>query len=139
MPGILKWLTAVGLVPVLFVLGTLIPNGSVNVNGKPMANSLWWSCGAGGTVAFLAIVMTVATTLIIQRSRYARPVFLAGMALTAMSGLLINKFTESNGVLLLWPVVGNLAIVGVVAMYLYVSKAVSKYFKTGSTSELPFA
>jgi len=130
MPGILKWLTAVGLVPVLFVLGTLIPNGSVKVNGKPMANSLWWSCGAGGTVALLAIVMTVATTLVIQRSRYARPVFLAGMALTAMSGLLINKFTEPNGVRPLWPVVANLAIVGVIALYFYASKAVRKYFNT---------
>jgi hypothetical protein len=130
MPGILKWLTAVGLVPVLFVLGTLIPNGSVMVNGKPMANSLWWSCGAGGTVALLAIVMTVATTLLIQRSRYARPVFLAGMALTAMSGLLINKFTEPNDVRPLWPLVANLAIVGVVALYFYASKAVRKYFNT---------
>ena len=133
MPGILKWLTAVGLVPVLFVLGTLIPDGSVKVNGKPMANSLWWSCGAGGTVALLAIVMTVATTLLIQRSRYARPVFLAGMASTAMSGFLINKFTEPNGVRPLWPVVANLAIVGVIALYFYASKAVRKYFNTRAT------
>lgn len=96
MPGILKWLTAVGVVPVLFVLGTLSPNGSVKLNGKPMANSPWWSCGAGGTVALLAIVMTVATTLLIQRSRYAQPVFLVGMALTAMSGLLLDKLTDSN-------------------------------------------
>jgi len=130
MPGILKWLTAVGLVPVLFVLWTLIPNGSVKVNGKPMANSLWWSCGAGGTVTLLAIVMTIATALLIQRSRYARPVFLAGMALTAMSGLLIDKFTESNGARPLWPVVANLATVGVVALYFYASKAIRKYFKT---------
>ena len=51
MPGILKWLTVVGLVPPLFLLGTLIPNGSINVDGKPMANSDWWSCGAGAVVA----------------------------------------------------------------------------------------
>jgi hypothetical protein len=50
------------------------------------------------------------------------------MALTAMSGLLINKFTEPNGVRPLWPVVANLAIVAVVALYFYASKAVRKYF-----------
>jgi hypothetical protein len=130
MPGILKWLTAVSLVPALFVLGTLVPNGSVKVNGKPMANSVWWSCGAGATVAILAIVMTVATTLLIQRSRYARPVFLAGLASTAMSGLLIDKFTESNVARPFWPVVANLATVGVVALYLYASNTVRKYFQT---------
>jgi hypothetical protein len=41
MPGILKWLTAVCLVPPIFFLGTLIPNGSINVNGRPMLNSVW--------------------------------------------------------------------------------------------------
>jgi hypothetical protein len=92
-----------------------------------------------GTVALLAIVMTVAPTLLIQRSRYARPVYLAGMALTAISDLLIDKFTESNGARPFWPVVVNPATAGVVALYLYASKAVRKYFSTyAPPSELPF-
>jgi hypothetical protein len=70
MPNILKWLTAVSLVPTLFVLGTLIPNGSVKVNGRPMANSLWWACGAGATVAVVATMMTFATLLLVQRSKW---------------------------------------------------------------------
>jgi hypothetical protein len=130
MPTILKWLTAVSLVPTLFVLGTLIPNGSVKVNGRPMANSLWWACGAGATVVVVATMMTFATLLLVQRSKYARPVLLFAMATTAMAGILINKLTESNVTAPLWPVIVNLATVAVIALYLYASKAVRKYFKS---------
>jgi hypothetical protein len=52
------------------------------------------------------------------------------MASTAMSGLLIDKFTESNVTPPLWPVVANLATVALVAWYLYASRAVAKYFQT---------
>lgn len=68
MPSVLKWLTAVSLVPLIFFLGTLIPNGSINVNGRPMPNSVWWACGAGAVVAVLAVIMTIAMLMLMRRS-----------------------------------------------------------------------
>jgi uncharacterized membrane protein len=137
MPRILKWLTVIGLVPPLFLLGTLIPNGSINVDGKPLANSDWWSCGAGAVVAVLAIVMTAAEILLLRRSKYARPVFLVGMALTMASGSLIEKLLKPNATPYLQPLVFNLAIVVLVAWYLYGSNSVKKYFHPADTGLKP--
>jgi hypothetical protein len=128
MPSILKWLCVVGLVPPLFLFGTLIPNGSINVDGKPMANSDWWSSGAGAVVAVLAIVMTAAEIMLLRRSKYGRPIYLIGMALTMASGPPIEKLLEPNATPYLQPLVFNLVIVVLVAWYLYGNKAVQKYF-----------
>lgn len=127
MPGILKWLTAVSFVPIVFFLATLIPNGSIQVNGRPMANAAWWSCGAGWVVTVLAIMMTAAEILLLQRSKYARPAFLAAMAFTVTSALPIEKLIEPNVRLPLWSVITNLALVALIAWYLYASRAVQKY------------
>lgn len=116
MPGILKWLSAVGLVPLLFLLATLIPNRSINVDGKLVANLDWWSSGAGAVVAVLAIVMTAAEIQLLRRSKYGRPFFLMGMVLTMASGPLIGKFLKPNTTLYLQPLVFNLV------------NAVKKYF-----------
>jgi len=130
MPNVLKWLTAVCLVPVLFVLGTLIPNGSIKVNGKPMANSAWWASGAGATVAVLAIIATVAALLLVRRSKYARAVLLFSMISASVSGTLVTKLTEPDVTVHLWLAIANLVPVALIALYLYANKAVRKYFQS---------
>ena len=130
MPNILKWLTAVSLVPLLFVLGTLNPNGSIKVYGKPVANSTWWASGAGVTVAALAIIATFAALLLVRRSKYARPVLLFSMTSASVSGTVIAKLTESDVTMHLWMVIANLVPVALIAWYLYASKAVRKYFQS---------
>lgn len=102
MPGILKWLTALCLVPPLFVVGTLIPNGTIRVDGRLMANSDWWACGAGATVVVVAIMTAVAALLLVHRSKYGRPVFLVSNASTYLCGPLITKLTGSNATEPLW-------------------------------------
>jgi hypothetical protein len=139
MPGILKWLTVIGLVPPLFLLGTLIPNGSINVDGKPMANAAWWSCGAGAVVPVLAIVMAAAEILLLRRSKNARAVFLIGMTLTAASGSLLEKLLKPDTTPDLRVFGFNLATVGLIAWYLYCSKAVKKYFHSNTTDLKPAA
>ena len=128
MPGILKWLTALTLVPPLFVLCTLIPNGSVKVYGSPMTNSAWWSCGAGVVVALLAVMMVVAEILLLQRSKYSRPVFLIAMASTMLSGLPLEQLLEPKVTPPLWPTVFDLIPIALMTWYLYASKAVQTYF-----------
>jgi uncharacterized membrane protein (DUF485 family) len=129
MPNILKWLSAVSLVPVIFFLITLIPGGSVNVNGRPMPNSVWWACGAGALVSVLAVIMSIAVLMLVRRSQYARPVLLVGMTLTFLSGKLLTKLTGTNITEPLWLDIANLIPVAAVAAYLYVSKAVREYFQ----------
>ena len=129
MPGILKWLTAVCLVPPIFFLGTLIPNGSINVNGRPMLNSVWWACGAGAVVAVLALIMTSAVIMLLRRSRYARAVLLVGMTATFLSSTPLAKLTGSNVTAPLWLDIVNLIPVAAIAAYLYANKAVQRYFQ----------
>jgi hypothetical protein len=129
MPGILKWITAVSLVPPIFFLGTLIPNGSINVNGRPMLNSVWWECGAGAVVAVLAVIMTVAVLMLLRRSKSARPVLLVGITATFLSGTLLAKLTGSNVTASLWLDIANLIPVAAIAVYLYANKAVQRYFQ----------
>jgi hypothetical protein len=133
MPSVLKWLTAVSLVPPIFFLGTLIANGSINVNGRPMPNSVWWACGAGAIVAVLAVIMAVAVLMLVRRSKYARPVLLVGMTSTFMSGTLLTKLTGSNITAPLWLDITNLIPVAAIAAYLYANKAVRKYFQWSGT------
>jgi hypothetical protein len=133
MPGILKWLTAVCLVPPIFFLGTLIPNGSINVNGQPMLNSIWWACGAGAVVAVLAVIMTIAVLMLLRRSKYARPVLLVGTTATFLSGTLLAKLTGSNVTAPIWLDIANLIPVAAIAAYLYANKAAQKYFQWGRT------
>jgi hypothetical protein len=129
MPNILKWLTAVSLVPLIFFFGTLIPNGSVSVNGRPMPNSVWWACGAGAVVSVLAVIMTSAVLMLLRRSQYARPVLLVGMTLTFLSSTLLTKLTGSNVTAPLWLDIANVIPVAAIAAYVYASKAVRKYFQ----------
>ena len=129
MPRVLKWLTAISLVPPIFFLGTLIPNGSINVNGRPMLNSIWWACGAGAVVAVLAVIMTIAVLMLVRRSKYARPVLLVGMTATFLSGTLLARLTGSSVTAPLWLDIANSIPVAAIAAYLYANKAVRKYFQ----------
>ena len=116
--------------PLLFVFGTLIPNGSIKVDGKPMANSVWWASGAGAATAVLAIIATVAALLLVRRSKYARPVLLFSMTSASVSGILIAKLTEPDVTMHPWVVIANLVPVALIALYLYASEAVRKYFRS---------
>jgi len=132
MPGILKWLTAVGLVPVVFLVATLIPDGSVQVSGRAMANAEWWSTEAGIVVAFLAITSTAAAVLMLNRSRFARPIYVLNLLAAYVSGPVIARLTQSNAGSPYWSLLACFATVAPVAMYLYRSKATRKYFLSQS-------
>jgi hypothetical protein len=134
MPGVLKWVTALCLVPPVFTVGTLIPNGTVNVDGKPMANSAFWASGAGTVVASSGIVMIIVAALLLKRSRYARLVALVGFALTCLSGRLIPRLLHPEFVpSLLW-LSGDLITVALLAWYLFGNTAVRNYFQSTSNA-----
>jgi uncharacterized membrane protein len=132
MPGIVKWLTAVGLVPVVFLVATLIPDGSVQVFGRAMANAEWWSTGAGIVVAILAFTSTAAAVLMLNRSRFARPIYLLNLLAAYVSGPIIARLTKSNAENPFWSLVAGLATVAAIALYFYKSKATGKYFRSPS-------
>jgi hypothetical protein len=102
MPAILKWLTSLCLVLPIFLIVSLIPHGSINVNGRATANSEWWATGAGAVVLILAIAMTTAGLLLLNRSPYARRVYIVGMLATFLSGPLAASLAHSDVAEPLW-------------------------------------
>jgi hypothetical protein len=131
MPGILKWLTSLSLALPIFVVVTLVPNGSIKVSGRLMANADWWATGAGAVTLVLAIIMAAAGILMLNRSPYARRIYILGMLATYLSGPLIGNLTKSDDEPL-WSILLGVLTVGIVAWYLYASKATAKYLGVAS-------
>jgi hypothetical protein len=132
MPGILKWLTSLCLVLPVFLLVSLTPHGSIRVSGRVMSNAEWWATGAGIVVVVLTIAMTAAGFLMLNRSPYARRIYILGMLATFLSGPLIEKLTQSGHDEPLWSILLGLLPVGAIAWYLYASQATAKYFRVAS-------
>jgi hypothetical protein len=129
MPGILKWITVLCMVLPVFTLGTFIPNGTINVNNHPMANSDFWACGAGILVAILAMMMLVAMWLLVQRSKYARLVALIAFMAAWMSGPLLGRLLDHGFKPSILLVSSNLIPVAVMALYFYKNTAARTYFQ----------
>lgn len=131
MPGILKWLTSLCVVPLVFLLFSLNPHGSIKVARQLMPNAEWWTTGAGMIVLVLAIAMTTAGVLMLKRSPYARRIYILAMLATVLSGPLIAKLTN-NAIEPFWSILLGLLPVGAMAWYLYASKAIAKYFRVAN-------
>jgi hypothetical protein len=131
MPGILKWLNSLCLALPIFLVASLIPNGSIKVSGRAMPNAQWWATGAGIVVVVLAIAMSTAGILMLKRSPYARRIYVLGMLATFLSGPLVAKLTKSDAEPL-WSILLGLLTVGAIAWYLYASKPTAKYFRAAN-------
>jgi hypothetical protein len=129
MPGILKWLTSLCVVLPMFLLASLVPQGSIKVSGRLMPNAQWWATGAGMVVVVLAITMTTAGILMLKRSPYARRIYILGMLATFLSGPLVAKLTKSDDAEPLWSILLGPLTVGAIAWYLHASKPTAKYFR----------
>jgi hypothetical protein len=97
-----------------------------------MSNAEWWATGAGIVVVVLTIAMTAAGFLMLNRSPYARRIYILGMLATFLSGPLIEKLTQSGHDEPLWSILLGLLPVGAIAWYLYASQATAKYFRVAS-------
>jgi hypothetical protein len=127
MPRILKMLTAMGFFSLVWVAAS-IANG-VNFFGKHVDASSWWGSGAGYYCLIAALIMSGSSLLMLYRSRYGRPAHIAGwLAVTTtavlgayLAGVPYPSFMSS--------IMGNVALTGCIAIYLYLSKSTKNYFR----------
>lgn len=120
MPTLLKFITGHAIACVGFLLMSVIPGGSFEINGRAVSYSEWWSSGAGSFSSALGIFMPIIGVLLLQKSRYARPAYL----FVVLPALVVPFPLTGQAELAL---VG-LAIVVLLALYLYVRQPVQWYF-----------
>ena len=127
MPGILKILTAMGFFPLVWVVASLA--NDVNVFGKQISAPNWWESGAGYYCLFVALIMGGSSILMLYRSRYGRLAHIVGwltMTTAAVFGAYLAKVPYSS---FMPPIMGNVALTGCIALYLYLSKSTKDYFR----------
>ena len=119
MPMLLKFITGHAIFCVVFVMSA-IPGGTFKINGQVVSHSEWWSSGAGPFALVLGILMPITGVLLLQKSRYARPAYIAVASLALVlpylfMGQLVSAFI-------------GFVVVGLLALYLYFRRTVLHYF-----------
>jgi len=121
MPLILKFLTAHGLMCLMLLVFSVIPNESMSIDGKAVTYAQWWSSGAGVFASAIGLALPFSAWLILQKSTLARPVYLSSLVLTLVFPYLI--FWENYG-----SAIAGAVLVMLVAGYLYRKQSVVAYF-----------
>lgn len=133
MPGALRFLTAMALLYLLFILMSVVP-GTVNVHGKAVNTTVWWDNGSGYILIFSSLPLIVSGLMLLMQSRHARPTYIIGWLLVDSAAFWISNI---NGVPLSTEdarIYGLLCIASIVAfaMYLYLSHAVKNYLNAST-------
>src|ERR1700753_3477200 len=76
MPILLKLLTAAACSVPIFVIGTMIPHGSVDMGGREGATSEWWTIGAGPFLSVVALLFCASIVGMLRRARYSRLLYI---------------------------------------------------------------
>lgn len=131
MPFILKILTTCVLAIPIFLLATLNMGGKIEVAGKPITNLEWWSSGAGVIILLVGILMVTASTLLLKKSPFGRPMYIFGFFLLTFSEPLILKLTTNSiPPAVISGCIFNALVVVAIALYFWLHKDVKKYFST---------
>ena len=131
MPILLKLLTATAFAVPIFVIGTMIPHGSVNVGGRELATSAWWTIGAGPFLLVVALLFCASIIGMLRRVRYSRFMYiLSWIALSAFIPYVAS--VTGAGLAVSKPgTISNLLLAGVIGLYLYLNKGARSYFRSG--------
>lgn len=121
MPLILKLLTAHGLLCLMLLVFSIIPNESMSIDGKAVTYEQWWSSGAGVFASAVGLALPFSAWLILKKSTLARPVYLSSLVLTLVLPYLI--FWQNYG-----SAIFGAVLVMLVAGYLYGKQSVVAYF-----------
>ena len=130
MPLILKLLTAATLVVPVICLVSLFPSQSINIFGRQMTTREWWSSGAGVVMVAVGALIVVAALLMLRRSRYGRPTYVAGWLAMSASVPVVAHLTGTHPSTELASLIWNLVLTVSIGLYLYNSSAARDYFAT---------
>lgn len=139
MPIILRALTVSVLVIYLFIFVSLSPYNLIIVNNVHITNVQWWKNGMG-TLTFLnAVLMTIASILMLRRSLYGRLFFIIGFGLLNVINFYIHTVFAGIGIEIsrasyahLASVVSDVVLMLLLTFYLWKSEKVNKYFANES-------
>lgn len=129
MPGFLKFLTAMAILCIFFIISTMLP-GSINIHGHLVSTREWWSNGSGYVFAIPFLLLGASGVLMLKRAVYSRFVYIAGWIFSDISVfavMKINNVTLPLRVEYAYACFGGASIV-VFAIYLYFGKRVRTYF-----------
>jgi hypothetical protein len=134
MPWLLKLITLNAALGIVLIAATVaVP---VNVYGREVAPSEWWSSGAGPVTAVAMALLFVSAYLLLERSAIARKLYLVSLSFAFATGPIVDhmvgaRSTDVVAVVLLQPLVALLLIL-LLACYLYLNRGVQKYFERQS-------
>lgn len=128
MPKFLKFLTAHAVFCFVFLVGSIIPDNSFSIDGRPVSYSGWWTSGAGPCASLIGVLGPLVAYSFLTKWRYARLAYL---------GFLAIAFVISPPLLgynFLYTLVG-MAFVGAGALCLYKWPSIRVYFTPNSSSK----
>lgn len=130
MPGVLRFLTGVALLLILFVAQSVFTD-AIRVQGREISRDEWWGSGSGVIQLLSSLPLIIAAFLMLARSRYARMSYLIGWLVSDIGTIFILK---ANGIMstgVQWWFVSLACAVSllVFAWYLFTSKQVAAYVK----------
>ena len=128
MPGVLRFLTGMSLLYLLFLLMSVVP-GTINVHGRIVTTAEWWANGSGIILMLSSAPLVISGFLLLTQSRYSRPSYIAGWAIVDVAVVWIANINGASLSRADACVYGLLCIasVGVFATYLYLSTPVKQY------------
>ena len=128
MPAILKLLTAVVAISLVFCIGSTNPHWSINVFGRQTTSSEWWVSGAGLATSIVSCLMLLSAILMLRRRRWGRQVYIFSWIVLSLL-IPIVALLEGVGFYVAAPsLLSNLVLTALVSVYLYKSNAVENYF-----------
>jgi hypothetical protein len=136
MPNFLKLITASVVGLLLSVITTVPLNSSAGVFGlfdRHVTTSIWWSSGAGTIVLIVATLFCASAVLMLGRSRYGRPTYIAALVAMSVSSPFVADVVGVSAAEQRIFLIANLVWTVVLSLYLYFDTAVRNYFRSVST------
>ena len=133
MPRLLKLLTASTLALIVFLVGSVLPHGSISAFGRQMSTTEWWASGAGAITVLAAVLPIASAALMLKRSRYGRPAYVLGWVVLSLATPVLVAVTKGNAAGAAPSMIFSLVVTVLIALYLYRSKAVRGYFDTAAS------
>lgn len=129
MPGFLKFLTGMVLVCTLSLVLSMLP-GYIDLFGRHISVTNWWSNGSGFVFAISLIPMISSGILMLKRSIYGRIVHIFGWIFAdigVLAVVILNDITVPTNDAYIYASFSIASII-VFSGYLYFSKRVRAYF-----------
>lgn len=130
MPLLLKLFTVVAVATPGASILMLFPNQEITVFGRQMTASQWWVSGAGVTFLVVGCILLAAAVLMLERSTLGRQLYVVGLVGMYLDTPLVAYLVgvDVARALPMPALIYNFLVAGLIALYLFKSRAVNDYF-----------